>query len=513
MSHHFFMGAINKLNNTYEYPKIANKKNKYKCPECEKNVIFRNGKIKQPHFAHYKSDNPCTYYERPSESQIHKEAKMIMKTLLINKESIYIYRKCMYCKDDDEVLFIFDEDYNDEMKAIIEYKFNYNDSLKSADVALIQNNKLIYIFEICYKNKTREENRPEPWFEINAVELINLVNNRDIKDNFEIECIRNNYKCGRCQDEEKIKLKREKEDNNRRIETSNMEKEDKYSSEQRYLFLRSQSINLFKQKSESLKTLIKQILEMKVKFIVERTCKKCNQIEEFDIPEISQTSTVQFDYDIKYKNSKITADVVYIDYHDIISTFEIYSIYENDKYINYPEPWFKINVDIIDKLKYFEKHNFNVSDVVNILISEKSVFKLECTRKELCYECIEKNKCDGRGNCLIQSHTDENKYIKNKEILCSFNCLPKKCSTNYCKSINPQWVLDTRFPLDKCINCKMGIEPDRLIYLHVPYDRKDEAKILGAKWWSNGKRWVIKSNHYNKKKILELFDEASPGYW
>lgn len=326
MSHHFFMGAINKLNNTYEYPKIANKKNKYKCPECEKDVIFRNGKIKQPHFAHYKSDNPCTYYDRPNEHQIHKEAKMIMKTLLNNKEPIYIYRKCIYCKKEDEVLFIFEDEYNDEMKAIIEYKFNYNDSLKSADVALIQNNKLIYIFEICYTNKTREENRPEPWFEINAVELINLVNNRDIniKDEFDIECIRNNYKCRKC---------------------------------------------------------------------------------------------------------------------------------------------------------------------------------------------IEKNKCDGRGICLIQSHTDLNKYIKNKDILCSFNCLPKKCSTNYCKSINPQWVLDTSIPLDKCINCKMGIERDRLIYLNVPYDRKDEAKMLGAKWWSNGKKWVIKSNHYNKKKLLELFDEASPGYW
>ena len=46
MLNHFSMGAINKTTNKYEYPKIANKSNKYKCPFCEKDVIFRNGKIK-----------------------------------------------------------------------------------------------------------------------------------------------------------------------------------------------------------------------------------------------------------------------------------------------------------------------------------------------------------------------------------------------------------------------------------------------------------------------------------
>ena len=32
MSNHFYMGAINKLTNDYEYPKIADRNNKYKCP-------------------------------------------------------------------------------------------------------------------------------------------------------------------------------------------------------------------------------------------------------------------------------------------------------------------------------------------------------------------------------------------------------------------------------------------------------------------------------------------------
>ena len=44
MSYHFSMGAINKLTNNYEYPKIATRgKDKYKCPCCEKDVIFKKG--------------------------------------------------------------------------------------------------------------------------------------------------------------------------------------------------------------------------------------------------------------------------------------------------------------------------------------------------------------------------------------------------------------------------------------------------------------------------------------
>ena len=53
----FLWEQVNKTTNKYEYPEIANKIDKYKCPFCEKDVIFRNGEIKQPHFAHYKSDN------------------------------------------------------------------------------------------------------------------------------------------------------------------------------------------------------------------------------------------------------------------------------------------------------------------------------------------------------------------------------------------------------------------------------------------------------------------------
>lgn len=243
MSAHFSMGAINKTTNSYEYPKIANKINKYKCPFCETNVIFRNGKIKKPHFAHYKSDNPCSYYEHPNESQIHKDAKLLMKTVLDNKRLINIYRKCYYCYEDPEdFLNITKEEYNDNVSAVIEHKFNYNNSNRSADVALLHNKQIKYIFEICYKNPTKEENRPEPWFEIKAETLINETNsgeNINEEGEINIECIRD-YKCGWCKDKEeyerKIQLEvlvkfqiREKEQKQAKNELLNMSKEDEMS--------------------------------------------------------------------------------------------------------------------------------------------------------------------------------------------------------------------------------------------------------------------------------------------
>lgn len=209
MSHHFFMGAINKHTDKYEYPRIANKQNKYKCPCCERDVIFKHGKINQPHFAHYKTvDNPCCYYDNPPESQIHKDAKLLVKTLLDNKKNISINRDCNYCEQrncgiTENICYdISDEFYNENTKAVIEYRFNYNNSNKSADVALIENDKIKIIFEICYKHKTEEENRPEPWVEINAENLINQINSGEKDDDISIKCIRD-YKCNMCVEYEK----------------------------------------------------------------------------------------------------------------------------------------------------------------------------------------------------------------------------------------------------------------------------------------------------------------------
>jgi len=234
MSYHFSMGAINKYTNKYEYPKIANKIYKYKCPCCEKDVIFKNGKIKQPHFAHYKTDNPCYYYDKPSETQIHKDAKLLMKSLLDNKKCISIEITCDYCQE----IHCKMVNYNETTKSVIEYKFYYNNSNRSADVALIEKDDIKYIFEICYKNKTKEENRPEPWVEINAEELINNINSGEMideKGNIRIKCMRD-YKCVKCFEYEENeymkqmlyyeKIKQEKSERERKEEERKRQEEE-----------------------------------------------------------------------------------------------------------------------------------------------------------------------------------------------------------------------------------------------------------------------------------------------
>jgi hypothetical protein len=200
MSHHFCMGAINKLTNQYEYPLIAKKGNKYICPECKRDVNFCKGKIKQPYFAHKRSESPCYYYDRPNESQIHKDAKQLLHKLLTNKTPMNFYNICEECDDKMYGCCELNENCYETTEPIIEYKFEYSNSNKSADVALVKENSIIYIFEICYKNKTRENARPEPWVEINAEDFIRNINNSSLLDEngiLHVRCMRDKI-CNKC---------------------------------------------------------------------------------------------------------------------------------------------------------------------------------------------------------------------------------------------------------------------------------------------------------------------------
>ncbi len=312
------LGALIKDTNKYVYPSIANKNDDFECPDCHRDLILRQGNKRAHHFAHYKTDNPCSYYTKPTETQIHKDAKMLMKTLLHNNTHITMSRVCRCCKENE----YYEIPNRDDISNIeIEYRFEYNGT-KIADVAFIENNEIIAIFEICNTHKTDNENRPEPWFEIDAFTLINIANMANI-----------------CQN------------------------------------------------------------------------------KELEIP---------------------------------------------------------------------------------------------CIRNELCDKCIETNTCKGFGECLLQTNY-ENKYIKNIDFQCSYNCKAKKCPTQYCNVIAPQWYFDCHS--GKCINCDMGFEPLRFIMLDVPFEQKNEVKRLGAKFVSFPyKKWTIRSDHRNKDIILSKFKEWKSPY-
>lgn len=191
------LGAINKITGEYIHPKIANKTDKYICPDCNKDLILCQGEIRVHHFRHYTdTTNPCNYYNSPNESQIHKDAKMLLKSLFERKTPISFIRKYKCCTEvaDGEIIEI--PEMTETTTIVLEQRFEY-DGLKIADVAYLNNNEIEYIFEICNTHKTCNEDRPEPWFEIDANTLLNMANDPNI-NTFMIPCIRNKQ-CFNCE--------------------------------------------------------------------------------------------------------------------------------------------------------------------------------------------------------------------------------------------------------------------------------------------------------------------------
>jgi hypothetical protein len=180
------LGAINKNTGEYVYPKIANKLDEYICPDCNKDLILCKGKVRVPYFRHkVDSVNPCNHYDHPNESQIHKDAKLLMKTLLDNKIPISLVRKCASCEKNEE----YEIPETSETSIVqIEYRFEYNGP-KISDIAYLDNGEIVCIFEICNTHRTCSENRPEPWFEIDAKTLIEFANN-PTSIRLELQCIR-----------------------------------------------------------------------------------------------------------------------------------------------------------------------------------------------------------------------------------------------------------------------------------------------------------------------------------
>ena len=187
------IGAINKVTGEYVYPKIANKKDQYACPECNKDLILCQGQIKVHHFRH-KVDtiNPCHYYSHPSESQKHKDAKLKIKYHLEKKTPMSFVRKCCICKKNEE----FEIPEITETSSIkLEHRFEYKGGSKIADVAYIDDDELFCIIEICNTHKTCSENRPEPWFENDAETVIKMTSDINISS-LKIPCIR----CEKCEE-------------------------------------------------------------------------------------------------------------------------------------------------------------------------------------------------------------------------------------------------------------------------------------------------------------------------
>ena len=191
------LGALKKKTREYVCPIMANKEDEHVCIECNRDLVLCRGEIRVCHFRHRTETIKCCYYNGPTETQIHKDAKLLLKMIMDRKIPLSFIRKCTCCSKDEE----FDIPEITECSSIeIEYRFDYN-GLKIADVAYIDNGEIICIFEICHTHKTLNEHRPEPWFEIDAFTLLSIANEVSVK----IPCIRC-VKCEECCEKEKKKI-------------------------------------------------------------------------------------------------------------------------------------------------------------------------------------------------------------------------------------------------------------------------------------------------------------------
>jgi uncharacterized protein YkuJ len=197
------LGAFDKQTGDYVFPTMANKINKHICTECNKDLILCQGKIRAHHFRHkVDSVNPCYHYSNPTETQIHKDGKMVMRTLLERKIPISFIRNCGSCKKNEEYEI---PEMTETSKIELECRFEYNGT-KIADVAYIDDSDIVSIFEICNTHKTCSESRPEPWFEIDAETLIKLANDNSMS-RIKIPCIRCE-KCEHCNEAEREKKRK-----------------------------------------------------------------------------------------------------------------------------------------------------------------------------------------------------------------------------------------------------------------------------------------------------------------
>ncbi len=207
MSETIQLGAFEVATNKYVLPYNAEKGKSYKCLDCNQTVIIRKGTIRKAHFAHFSPINKCTYYEHPNESQMHKDAKYKLAERLINEFPIKIYDKCPKCGIMPATFDTFDIEYNEGDKAVVEYRDPNNKWV--ADVAILTNGKLRYIFEIKHTHATVTNVRPEPWFEFTTEEVFlneERINNKnhsehtDLGDAYRLNCVRTskNRYCNGC---------------------------------------------------------------------------------------------------------------------------------------------------------------------------------------------------------------------------------------------------------------------------------------------------------------------------
>lgn len=375
------LGAIDVETKGYTLPSEAQKGKCYTCIDCAERVILKKGEIRKHHFAHY-AQSKCTYYEHPNESQLHKDAKLLMAKLLTARQPLQFIWNCAWCKEQSDCYALYNIPsimYKDGDEIKLEYRDILNKWV--ADVAIINNGDVRYIFEIKHTHATTTP-RPEPWFEVNAKEFIQEANDPELLDLssgeiFRVSCMRKD---------------------------------------------------------------------------ISRYCYGSFCYKEHWVKHIPG-------YDAKLLNTNCL-------------------MCESSDY----EPVYDGATGRFQKGKIRICHDCLMEDTLKRKIRE--AYAPACN-----------------GHCFKQTETG---YI---QPVCPDNCILMSTICKVCKTVEriPKFVLTVRNGM--CANC--SVDKYIVIYIDVPYSRKDEAKSLGAMWSASVKKWYIQKDAQNKTLILSKFKEVN----
>ena len=485
MTHILYLGAINKLTGEYVYPKNANKKDKYECPDCGDNLILCHGEIINPYYRHEADRiNPCYYYSKPTESQIHKDAKFLLKNLLERKIPISFIRNCCCCKKNEEYEI---PEISETSNIQMEYRFEYN-GLKIVDVVYLDDGEILCIFEICNTHKTCSENRPEPWFEIDAETLIKMANDNSLTS-LQIPCIRCE-KCDDCIEKEKNKLILEVQHNNlikvQKLQKQLEEAEEYNIKHEHWLINDGKDTTKYEIPLRN----IRDEIELK---LIQNNIKYINNNDEYFVinnktteEQIIIKSIVRFEYCGKlYK--LIWNDLInwYNNCYSfntiaccIISTN---SINELNKYIEKKEIHTITEIlQNLEKNSMLCKPHYGVNFSFKKYISSELLLECKFIQRQIEYTI----QYTAGSNIYKIKLPDKNEYIK-------YSMASKKIY------MNKKW--HDNVDLDSVLYGK--------IYLIIPYSDKDQIKSYGGIWDNTQKKWYISNNNENIAIILNKWKE------
>jgi uncharacterized protein YkuJ len=442
MTHVFLsLGAINKQTGEYVFPKIANKKDEYVCPDCNKDLTLCQGEIIRPYFRHkVDSVNPCHHYSNPTETQIHKDGKMVIKSLLERKTPISFIRNCCSCKKNEEHEI---PEMTESSKIELEYRFEYNGT-KIADVVYIDNDDILCIFEICNTHKTCSENRPEPWFEIDAETLIKLANDNALP-HIKIPCIRCE-KCDDCIEKERYNIVNKKK-----------------------------ALDILYQWLNTGVDTPPFIYDYAIFSGIEKNVKCDVTGEMFDL-------------------------ILYVEPKEKWQRYCIRLIYNSSNYYfvkehNYAELLIGVYYLDIDWILHQTKIPERIKYTASLDCYEHTELSKDCRNcKTNCPFWVKRIDMCG-----------DYKVIYIGCVGCDFNDNTEYVTCERCNTCNTQLCLMETNVVSRniCKSCDIELFSSCNIYLHVSFSEKDEAKKLGAVWDSKYRRWFINKNNKDIELILQ----------